>query len=133
MTEFYSAPSPFAWRKFTILYTALQTAALTNSVLILALPPKTVIHRAILNVTQAFSGTTTLTLSLGTVGDNVKFAVAQSVLSTGLLNGVALTAPLPESMSASTNVSIYAISTVQNLSSLSQGSVDVYVLASTMP
>ena len=124
--------SRLAWRKFVVPHTQLQTAAVTNTKLLLTLPAGNVIHRTFIYVTQAFTGTTTLTLSVGTAGDNLKFAVAQSALSTGLLNGVGLTAPLPESMSAGTDINLYAVSTVQNLSSLTQGSADIYILISQL-
>lgn len=132
-TEISNPSTVMTWQKRTVPYTALQTAAVTNNTLVLALPVGGIIHRALLNVTQAFAGTTTLTLSLGTAGDNVKFITAQSALSTGVLNGVALSSAAPESMASSTNINLYAISTIQNLSSLSQGSVDVYVLTSLLP
>ena len=128
-----STPPTMGWQKITVPYTSIRTAALTNNVLILALPAKDVIHRAFLSVTQAFSGTTTLTLSLGIVSDNLKFVTAQSALAISVLNGVALNTASPESMSASTNVNLYAVATEKNLSSLTQGSEDVYLLTSSLP
>lgn len=122
-----------SWQKFTVPYTSLQTAAITNSVLVYTLPIKGVVHAALMNVTVAFSGTTTLSLSLGIAGTVAKFVVATTVLSTGVTNGVALSTPDVESVSGTTAININAIATVQNLSSLTIGSADIYILTSVLP
>ncbi|HLX53426.1 MAG TPA: hypothetical protein VKR58_05780 [Aquella sp.] len=116
------------WQKYTVPYTSLQTAALTNAITLFTLPIKGTIHALEANVTTAFSGTTTCTCSVGIVGNLVKFMAATTVLSTGVINGVSLSVTDIESMSATTIIQINAIATVQNLSSLTQGSIDVYVL-----
>lgn len=121
------------WSKYTVGFAALQVAGLTNAVTVLTLPAKGIVHAAVLNVTQAFAGPTTVTLSLGVGGSVAKYVVATSVLATGLIVGVTPFSPSPESMSSTTAVLLSAISTVLNLSALSQGSVDVYVLASQLP
>lgn len=120
------------WQKFTVPYTQLQTAALTNAVTLLSLPSKGIVHYAWMNITQAFSGTTTLTLSLGPSGSLTKYIAASTALATGSTSGVNLTSVLPESVSGSTNVQVNATATIQNLSSLTQGSVDIYLLISTL-
>lgn len=120
------------WQKITIPYTTIQTAALTNAVNVFTLQAKQVVHATYLNVTTGFSGTTTLTLSLGPSGSLTKFVAATSALSTGAIAG-ALTSPDLESVGGTTIVQLNAIATVQNLSSLTQGSVDVYLLGSQLP
>lgn len=124
--------SVLVWQKFTVSYTQLQTAGLTNSVLLTALPSKAVIHAAIMNITTAFAGTLTLSLSIGTSGNNVKYSTAQTALAATMLTGVGITQPVAESTSGATNISLYAIATVNNLSLLSQGSVDCYLLISQL-
>lgn len=128
-----SPPSNMRWSKVSIPYSQLQAASFTNNVLALTLPVKSIVHRALLNVTQSFSGTATLSLSLGIASDNTKYVPSLSALATGVLNGASITSPSPESMSATTNINLYAAATLQNLSSLTQGSVDIYVLISQLP
>lgn len=131
---FTNAPSQVAsWRKVTVPYTTLQTAAITNNVAVMTLAAREVVHYALFRVTTAFSGTTTLTLSLGITGSVAKYVTAQTALSTSVLNGVSLSTPVVESASATTNLNLDAIATVQNLSSLSQGSIDIFVLTSILP
>lgn len=122
------------WQKFTVPYTALQTAALTNAVTILMLPIKGIVQAAFFNVTQLFSGTAiaTITLSVGPTGNLTKYAAANSIATIGLTAGIALTTPIPENMSGTTNIQVNAIAIGANLSVLTQGSVDVYLLMATV-
>ena len=121
------------WTKYTVPYTAFSTAGLTNSITLLSLPAKGVIHAVHLNATQAFTGglIATYTLSVGIGGLLAKYLTALSVFTTGLqvpqgIIGV-------ESMSGATNILITAVSTVGNLNTATQGSADLYALISTLP
>ncbi len=128
----YSASSSINWQKVTLPYTSFQTAGLTNAVTAITLQAKQVVHAAYLNITQAFSGTTTLTLSFGPSGNLTKYVAAASGAITGVLASALTSTDLP-SISGITNIQVNATATIQNLSSLSQGSVDVYLLISQLP
>jgi len=128
----YAGSSSLNWQKVTLPFTSFQTAGLTNAITAITLQAKQVVHGAYLNVTTGFSGTTTITLSLGPVGSLTKYVAASSAAATGVLVNALSTTDLP-SISGTTNIQVNAIATVQNLSSLSQGSVDVYLLVSTLP
>ena len=58
---------------------------------------------------------------------------ATSIASTAGIAGVAVTQPAPESFGSTTAINFYAISTVANLSALTQGSVDVWLKVSQLP
>lgn len=122
------------WQKFTVPYTSLQTAGLTNAVAIFTLPIKGIVQAAFFNVTQLFSGTAiaSITLSVGPVGSLTKYCTAGSIAATGVTAGVALTTPTPESMSGTTVIDVNATAVGANLSALTQGSVDVYLLIGTV-
>lgn len=128
----YSTTGALNWQKITLPFSSFQTAALTNAVTAITLQAKQVVHAGYLSVTQAFSGTTTLSLSLGPVGSLTKYVTAGNGLATGILPNVLTATDLP-SLSSTTNVQVNAIATIQNLSSLTQGSVDVYLLISQLP
>lgn len=123
------------WQKFTIGFASLQTAGLTNTVLVYTLPIKGVVHQAFANITTLFSGgaIATIVASIGNAGNNAKYMVSSSLATATTLPGVSIGAIAPESMVGTTAVNIYATSTVANLSALTQGSIDVYVLSSVLP
>lgn len=122
------------WTKYTVGFAALQVAALTNTVNVATLPAKSVLMAAKFDVTTAFSGgaIATLTASLGRSGNVAKYLVATSVAGTGLVDGVALTVPVCESTVAGTTITLTAVSTVANLSALTQGSMNVYIQTSAL-
>ena len=125
-------PSQTTWQKITVPYSVIQTASLTNTVALLTLPALWIVHNVFMNVTTAFAGTTTLVLSVGKSSATTKWVSSLSVLSLGLLPGNAINAPIPESNSSSTVINLYATSTLSNLSNLTQGSVDIYLLVSQL-
>lgn len=108
------------WVPFPFSFTDLQTAAVTNTINLYSLPANAIIRDAKIKVTTAFSGTTTITLSLGVSGTLAKFITAASAASTTVLSTV-LTASDIESTSAATDIQLTAVSTINNLSSLTQG------------
>lgn len=121
------------WRKYTVGYAALQTAGLTNNVTLFTLPAKGVIMAAHADVTTAFSGTAIVTMgvTLGDGGSASRYMSSFTVLSTGLLtpsSGIWI-----PSMSGTTDIKAYATSVGANLSALSQGSMDLYILWMTLP
>lgn len=124
--------APF-WRKYTVGYAALQTAGLTNSAALFTLPSFGVIHGAFANVTTAFAGVGIVTLGL-TIGDGglaTRYMPSFTMLGTGLLTpNSGLWVP---SVSGTTGIVAYATAVGANLSLLSQGSVDVYILWTVLP
>lgn len=123
------------WIKVTIPYTALQTAGLTNNALVYTLPIKGIIQQVLWNVTAAFSGGAIATIlgTIGTAGSNAKYLASTTMASTGMTAGQSLATGLPESLVSTTAINIYATSTIANLSALTQGSVDIWILTSTLP
>lgn len=121
------------WRRYSVPYTALQTAALTNSATIFTLPSKGAIHGAFANVSIAFAGTAIVTLgiTIGDAGSNSRYMASFTVLSTGLLTPAAgIWIP---SVSSTTDIVVYATVVGANLSALSQGVMDVYVQWAALP
>jgi hypothetical protein len=125
------------WAKYTVSHVALQTAALTNNVTLLTLGAKDVVHGIVIKHSTAFAGTsiTSYALSVGITGALDKyvgyFDGFQAVSDTAALS-VTL-GPTVESFSGSTAIKIAATSEGANLSASTAGSVDVWVLKSTLP
>jgi hypothetical protein len=127
-------PANPVWVKYTIGFAALQAAGTTNAVAIFTLPIKGYIQRVVMNLTTPFVGTTTLTGSIGIAGTVTKYVAVSNLMASANTTYVdGITTPLFESISATTAININAISTVQNLSALSAGSVDIWFLISTLP
>lgn len=131
-----SSANDLTWNKYTTSHTALQTAGTTNNITLFSLPAKTIIHQIVTKTTVAFAGTSisAYTISVGITGTLAKYspafdvlqAVSSSVFQTSSSGNM-------EDFSGATNIKIAAISTGANLSVSSAGSVDVYVLTSTLP
>lgn len=121
------------WTKVTIPYTSFSTAATTNSITLLSLVAGGIIHGVKIKHSTAFAGTgiTAMTVSVGVTGTVNKYAspfdVFQAVSNTTfqLSNVVG-----SENHGAATTILITGTSTGGNLSALTQGSVDVWVLMS---
>lgn len=119
--------------------TIAKAAALTQNIVLLALPANGYVHNFRIKTSTAFAGTTTLLGGLGTAsspnlflvsavtGYNLKGAVAATNLSTALpiVGG--------SDTSAGVNVVLSLTSTVDNVTSISAGVVDVWVLWSVLP
>lgn len=125
-------------RKFTVGFAAVQTAGLTNAITLFALGAKEVVQSVTIKHTQAFSGGSiaTCTMSVGIVGSLTKYVAASDVkqaIGDTVQFGVVTSAGTPESHASSTNVQANFISTVANLSALTQGSVDIWVQTVALP
>ncbi len=122
------------WQKYTVAHTALKTADVVNNITLFSLPALACIQSVIIRPTTAFAGTATYTISIGIAGTLTKYTAASDVKATvtaTLMYTVGTSfVPVVESFSGATDIKISAVSTVQNLSSSSAGSVDVYVLVS---
>jgi len=124
------------WRKFSFTYENFTAAGLTESIAAFALAAGGVIHKAVLDVTEAWviSGMSTLDLELGIAGTAGKYsnsshtdgeALGADIYAPGATDGL-------ESMSASTNILLTATSDAGNLNTATAGAVDVYVLYSNL-
>lgn len=125
-----------SWTKYTKSYTDLATAGLTNDIELFQLAAKQMIHQVVIKQSTAFSGglIATYTISVGIVGNLVKYGAAfdvkqaagATVFGSNILQGV-------ENFSSATSIRLSAVSTVGLLSAATAGSVDVFVLKSTLP
>lgn len=125
------------WTKYTVTYTQLSAAALTNDIALLTLPAKTLIHHVVIKQTTAFAGTTTYTLSVGVSGTLAKYIAAYDVkpavaATTFGASATNIQATL-ESFGGTTSVRVAATATVENLDQASAGVADIYVQTSTLP
>lgn len=127
-------PNVAAWTKYTKAYTDFSTAAVTNSVDLFTLQAKEVIHMIQIVPTVAFAGglIATYTVSVGIVGVLAKYAIAANAF-TGFTLPTINALPGLESTSGTTAIKATAVSTVGNLNAATAGSVDIYVLKSTLP
>lgn len=125
-----------AWTKYTKTFTDLSTAGLTNNIELFLLAAKEVIHQVVIKHTTAFSGglIATYTVSVGITGVLAKYGIAFDVNQAvgNMVSGVNLLSGV-ESFGGTTSIKIAAVSTVGNLNAATTGSVDVYVLKSTLP
>lgn len=140
LTDFHSvsAASP-GWTKFTIAHTALQTSSLTNNIEIVSLPALTVVHLVAIKHSTAFAGTsiTAYTIGVGIAGSSdtlEKFMPAFDVFTTAAeaekdISG----APDWAAHGSSTSIRASAISVGANLDQSTSGSVDIWLLTSTLP
>ena len=125
-----------SWTKYTVAHTALQTAAASNDIQLFSLPAKGVIHEVVIKHSVAFagSGISAYVVSVGlttnyskyTAGFNVLQAVGNQVAQRSMGGGL-------EDMGSATSVRACAVSTGGNLSASTAGSVDIWVLTSTLP
>ena len=126
------------WIKVNKSYSDFSTSALTNSIDIYSLPAKSVIQNCIIKHSTEFNGgiIATYTISVGIIGSLSKYTLAfnvfQPVTNIAIGLGVNL-APVMENYGAVTSIKATAISTVGLLNAATQGSVDIYLLISTLP
>jgi hypothetical protein len=109
--------------------TVAKAAALTQSVIVFALPANAVVESCELTTGTAFAGTTTLTATLGITGTltaciagayDLNAAVGNTNTSLSLLT-------TPINSVAATNLILALTATVSNISALSAGSVTVRI------
>lgn len=118
----------------TVVTTA-KAAATTQSLTIFALPAKAMVLSCVVKSTTAFAGTATLTATLGITGTltacvSTPFDLMAAVSNTNF--SVALpTTPIVSY--AGTNLILALTSTVQNISSISAGAVDVTIVWQIIP
>lgn len=124
------------WVKVTKAYSAFSTAGLTNDISIYTLPIKGYIHDVKIVPTTAFSGglISAYTVSVGIGGALTKYAIATNTF-TGNTTVSTIHTPLPglESTSGTTDIRAQAVSVTGLLNAATAGSVDIYLLVSTLP
>ena len=129
------AGSP-AWTKFTVTHTALQAAALTNDIELFSLAALGTIHGIVIKHTTAFSGgaITEYRVSIGIAADLEKYTLPFDVFQAigDTVKDVSSVLDL-ESFSGVTSIRIAAEAVGANLDQSLAGSVDIYVLSSTLP
>lgn len=127
------APNCLKWVKITKTYSDFAIAGLTNNVSIYTLATHEMIHSVIINPTTSFQGGTIATYTIS-IGIPSPLNATAYLGATSVLGGT-ITANNPTlSLSLNNNaVSAYAISTIGNLNAATQGSVDFYLLVSTLP
>jgi hypothetical protein len=124
------------WTKYTVAYTTLAAAALTNSPVLFALPAKGVISKVAIKHTAAFAGgaISDYTVSVGITGNLTKYASAFDVFQPVASNTAQISSGgFIEDFTSTTNVLITATSVGANLDAATAGSVDVYVETSVLP
>lgn len=123
------------WQKVGdgLLYTAFQTAATTKSNALFTLNAAGIIHAVKVKHSTAFAGgaIATCTISVGKSGENDRYASAFDVMSAvSATNYFIDERTVGESHTATTAVTVTAVSTGANLSALTAGEVDIWALIS---
>lgn len=125
------------WTKYTVTHTQLQTAALTNNITLFTLAAKEVITGMVIKPSVAFAGTsiTEYNLSVGITGTLDKYVgYFDGIAAVSDTNAQSYAFPHSvESFASSTAIKIAATSVGANLSASTAGSVDIWVLKSTLP
>jgi hypothetical protein len=137
----YSVNGPPTWRRFRISYNSpglVGVASLTGNVDLNNWPPGSLVHGAFVRCGQAFNGggTGSCTVSVGTLVSPTVYVAATSVFSGAPLTiaGVANIAPgtflLVATPISPATLRAQFVTTTQNVSTLTQGWLDLFVLAS---
>ena len=117
------------YRKFTIPYTDLTgTAGLTQAVALFTLPAGGKVIGVYAKNSVAFAGTTTLTVSVGKSGTATHFSAALDIKAAVADTTVQKTALFKSGQQTALAVIATFTSTVDNLTALTAGSVDIWVL-----
>lgn len=129
------SPNVPRWVKVTKTYADFAAAGLTNDISIYTLPSKGYIHDVKIIPTTPFAGglIATYTISVGIAASLAKYAIAANTFTGNTTLGL-IHAPLPglENTAGSTDIRAAAISTVGLLNAATAGSVDIWLLVSTL-
>lgn len=112
-----------------------KAAATTQSLTFFTLPANAVIESCLLKTTTAFTGTTTLTATAGITGSltacvSAAYDLKAAVSNTNLSTPIAI---IPTPSIASTAAVLALTSTVDNISSISAGSVTIWMKWYVLP
>lgn len=121
------------WFKHTINYAALAAAATSNQINLLFLPPGGIVHGVKLKHSSSFIGgsISAYTLSVGIAGNTAKYLSASDVF-TASSNTLQYLSTIvgTENHATETTLVLEAISTGDNLSAATGGSVSIWILLS---
>lgn len=115
--------------------TVAKAAAVTQSVTLFALPANSVINTCVVKTATAFTGTTTLTSTVGITG-TLTACVATPFDMKAAVTNTNLSAALPSTpvvSIAGTNLILALTSTIDNISSISAGSITVWLAWYQLP
>jgi len=120
------------------LASTAKAAALTQNIILFALPARGYVSSYRVKSSTAFTGTTTLKAGLGTTASTDFFLVSSTgydLKAAVSATNMTTTLPLAEGSdtAAGTNAVLSLTSTVDNLSAIATGALDVWVLFSTLP
>jgi hypothetical protein len=121
------------WVKVSKVFGDLAAAALTNDIEVLSLGAAGVIHAVKIKHSAAFTGgaIATYTLSVGIVGNLVKYAPAFNVFQAPGNTVFQVSSVVgSENHGAATSIRLAAVSTGANLNAATSGAVDVWALVS---
>lgn len=124
------------WTKYTKAYTDFSTAATSIELSLATLSAAEVVHGVIVKHSTAFSGgsITSYEVSVGPSGDATKyvdsFDVDQTVASSAFLNTTLMEV---EDFAATSILAVQAVTVGDDLDQAAAGSVDIWVLSSTLP
>lgn len=115
--------------------TTPKAAATTQSLTIFALPAKAMMLSCVVKTTTAFTGTTTLVATLGITGTLTACVSTPFDLKAAVSNtNFAVTLPATPIVSyAGTNLILALTSTVDNISAISAGSVEITITWQVLP
>jgi hypothetical protein len=124
------------WTKYTVAYTDLSAAALTNNITLLTLPILGKIEGLVIKHSASFTGgaLSAYKIDVGIVGELDRYLSQFDVFQAAgaaVFNSVDLN-EIP-SFTATTAVKIQATSVGANLSAATAGSLDIWVKTSTLP
>lgn len=132
-----SAAAGPAWRKFTKSYSDLATGAATNSVTLTTLTTRQTVHTAVIKHSASFTGGTLTEyfMSVGFTGSPTYLVPGFNVFIAPSANDYYLSTStqIVPTFGGSQDVTLSASSTGGNLDQATQGSVDVWLLISTLP
>jgi hypothetical protein len=123
------------WVKYTVTAAQLSAAATTSSITLLSLPAGGVIHGVKIKHSAAFTGglLSAYTVSVGILGNLAKYASAYNVFQAAAVDNWQITEVLGgEDQASAVNILVTAVSVGANVSAAAAGSVDIWVLRSTL-
>lgn len=129
------------WVKVTKTYSDFAAAATTNDIEVYSLPAKGVLHGVVLKHTAAFTGGGILAygVTAGVTGNLTKYGTSNNVFNapsdTTFMTARNNEDDLPDLLNfgAATSIRVRASSTGANLDQATSGSLDIYLLVSTLP
>lgn len=134
MSNYLAIPNVPRWIKVTKTYSDFATAGLTNTLTLYTLGSNEVLHSIAYNVPTTFSGGTiatyTIVVKCGSVNAGAVTDVKTATISKRVQPPSYLVA---DNYIAGSAITATAVSTVGNLNAATQGSMDVWLLVSTLP